>query len=54
MFAKILKNECEEGFEQFQSYTEETITKILKDSIWEKYPKFDEDKVGKKYADLIA
>lgn len=48
VFGKILKNECEEGFEQFQEYTQNTIDKIIKEILRFKNPNMEEGKITAK------
>ena len=47
VFGRILKNECEEGFDQFQSYTKKIIQNIIRDLIKENFKYLNEDELMK-------
>lgn len=53
VFGRILKNECEEGFDKFQHYTREIIDNIVKELIQENFKGHTVRQVEEKHNSII-
>lgn len=53
VFGRILKNEWEEGFDQFQNYTREIIKCIIREILKENFKALSEDQITNKQATIL-